>query len=355
MIRNLFAAMTQYFMVTGSLITLGYGIAAAQAPALYGTINGKAWEEEQPVNGIFDLTETVYPGFLVRMSTTTVPARVVASAITDSNGNYVLHHYEGPGTYRIQLYYPHQAFLGLAQTAAILPGSQSHFVRLGSNTSTTATVSAPGQNITLNAALVRNPQYRLSCARYSGTLSPAVQQQMLMPKFDYTAAGVFLLDLNLWSAVSSFHDHIVIEESLNMAANMQTRVGVQTSASWPAMSNAGEMYAQAATAAFSGAVNANETSHFFNVNNSAVLPLSNLNYAPLNSGAGWINVPLALANSVTLTGAMNFVVTSLPTLASCGTCLVYYTSAPLNLSTVSDKASVEEPGAVPSVTNPVSR
>lgn len=331
MIRNLFAGTSRFGLITGTFVFFNCGIAFAQIPPLYGTISGKVWEEQVPVNGIFDPSENTYSGFLVRMHTTTTPVRTIASAIVDANGNYVLQHYEGPGTYLIQLYYPHQAFLGLAQTAATLPGSQSHFVRLGSNTTVTTTVSAPGQNIVRNAALIRNQQYQLSCARFSGAASPSVQPQLSMAKFDYTAAGVFLLDLNLWTAVSSFHDHVVIEESQNHAAQMQTRVGLQTIGAWPGGGNMNDMFAQAATTTFVAPVNANEVRHFYNVNNSAVLPLSNLNYAPLNTGTGTITVPVTLANSVTITGAMNFIVTSLPTIASCGTCLVYYTTSPLNV------------------------
>ncbi|RYD99995.1 MAG: hypothetical protein EOP54_01950 [Sphingobacteriales bacterium] len=337
MIRNLFAVMKPCGLLTGVFMFLQSGVVTAQAPGLYGTISGKVWEERTPVNGIFDQAETTYAGFLVRMNTTTIPVRTIASALVDANGNYVLQHYEGPGNYVIQLYYPYQAFVGLAQTAATLPGSQSHFKRLGNNTTVTTTVSAPGQNIVLNAALIRNEQYQLSCAKFSDTVNPSVQPQLSLSKFDYTAAGVFLLDLNLWSAVSSFHDHVVIEESQNNAAQMQARVGLQTSATWPDTGNMSEMYAQAATTAFVVPVNASETRHFYNVNNSAVLPLSNLNYAPLNTGAGTMTVPVTLSNSVTITGAMNFVVTSLPTLASCGTCLVYYTSPPLNLNSLNNE------------------
>ncbi len=322
MIRNLLSA--------AALIFLHGGTAFAQAPAVYGTISGKVWEEQSPVNGVYDQGEATYAGFLVRMHTTTTPARTIASAIVDANGNYVLQHYEGPGNYIIQLYYPNQAFSGLAQTAVTLPGSQSHFTRSGSNTTASRTISVAGQNITLNAALIRNEQYRLSCARFAGPVNPSIQPQLSMPKFDYTTAGVFLLDLNLWSAVSSFHDHIVIEESLDSAAQMKARVGVQTTANWPASSNMMEMYAQAATTTFMAPVNASEVRHYYNVNNSAVLPLANLNYAPVNTGSGTVTLPVTLSNSVTITGAMNFIVTSLPTVASCGTCLVYYTSPPLN-------------------------
>lgn len=330
MIRNLFAGMSPFGLITGTFMFFNCGIAVAQIPPLYGTISGKVWEEQVPVNGVFDPSETTYSGFLVRMLTTTTPVRTVASAIVDANGNYVLNHYEGPGTYLIQLYYPQQAFLGLAQTAATLPGSQSHFTRLGNNTTVTTTVSAPGQNIVRNAALIRNPQYRLSCTRFSGAVTPSTQQQLSMAKFDYNAAGVFLLDLNLWTAVSSFHDHVVIEESQNHAAQMQTRVGLQTIGAWPGGSNMNDMFAQAATNTFVAPVNAGEIRHFYNVNNSAVLPLSNLNFAPVNTGAGSVTVPVTLANSVTITGAMNFIVTSLPNVAACGTCLVYYTTSPLN-------------------------
>lgn len=339
MIRNLFATGLPYGLIAGTFMFLNSEIALAQVPSIYGTVSGKVWEERAPVNGIFEQSEPIYPGFLVRMRTTTTPVRTIASAIVDANGNYVLHHYEGPGTYLVQLYYPHQAFLGLAQTAATLPGSQSHFSRLGNNTTVTTTVSAPGQNIVLNAALIRNPQYQLSCARFSGMVSPWVQQQLSLTKFDYTAAGVFLLDLNLWTAVSSFHDHVVVEESQNAAAQLQTRVGLQATGSWPGAVNMTEMYAQAATTTFVAALNASETRHFYNVNNSAVLPLSNLNYAPVNAGTGIVTVPVVLANSVTLTGAMNFIVTSLPTLASCGTCLVYYTSSPLSMMNLNDEVN----------------
>lgn len=336
MIRNLFAVVKPYGLIAGTFMFLQGGITFAQAPGLYGTISGKVWEEQMPVNGVFDLAETTYAGFLVRMNTTTMPVRTIASALVDANGNYVLQHYEGPGNYVIQLYYPQQAFLGLAQTAATLPGSQSHFVRLGSNTTVSTTITAPGQNIVLNAALVRNPQYQLSCGRFSGAVNPSVQPQLSLSKFDYTAAGVFLLDLNLWSAVSSFHDHVVIEESLNSTAQMQARVGLQTSANWPGSGNPAEMYAQAATNTFTAPVNAGETRHYYNVNNSAVLPFTNLNYAPVNTGSGTVSVPVTLSNSVTITGAMNFIVTSLPTVASCGSCLVYYTSPPLNLNSMNN-------------------
>lgn len=321
-----------------TLAFTGLGLSArAQAPALYSTVNGKVWIEGDgiPSDGIQDTEEQNLSGILVRLITAT--NRIVAVGMTDASGNYTLSNYEGAGTYTVQFYYPNEAFTGVAQTAPLLPGSQSHVTRLGANTRATVTVATPSQTNTVNMALIRNDNFIVSCGTYSGATT--WNQDIAIQKYNYTGA----VDVSLWSATNSYHNDIMVTENSNAPTNLNARIGIQTTVMYPEMTPAAEVYSQAATTLISQAFNGNETRHFYNLNNSAIYPQGNysMNYAPVNSGSGTINVPVMVEGQTTFTGATNFQV-DLPTIASVGACLVYQSAAPLAVTLISLSAGVQQ-------------
>lgn len=323
-----------------SLVFAAPGITArAQAPALYATINGKVWIESDylPANGIKDDAESDLSGVLVRLITAT--NQVIAVGMTDAGGNYTLSNYEGAGSYTVQFYYPHEAFVGVAQTAATLPGSQSHVTRLGANTRATVNVTAEGQVNTVNMALIRNENFIVRCGTYSGATT--WNQDIAIEKFDYAALGV-VADVSLWSATSSYHSDIVVTENSNTVTSLNARIGIQSTLMYPDMTPATELYSQAATIAISQPFNGNETKHFYNLNNSAVYHQGNygMNYAPANTGSGILEIPVMVEGQTTFTGATNFQV-DLPTIASVGTCLVYQAAVPLSVTLVALSARVQ--------------
>ncbi|RYD99996.1 MAG: T9SS type A sorting domain-containing protein [Sphingobacteriales bacterium] len=322
-----------------TLVFTGLGMSAqAQAPALYSTVNGKVWIEGDAIasDGIQSTPEQNLSGILVRLITTSTPNRVIAVGMTNASGNYTLNNYEGAGTYTVQFYYPNEAFVGVAQTAPTLPGSQSHVTRVAGNTRATVVVNAPAQTNTINMGLLRNTNFIVSCGTYSGATT--WNQNIAVPKYDYTGAA----DVSLWSATNSFHSDIVVTENSSAPTNLNARIGIQTTVTYPDMSPATELYSQAATTLISENFNGNETKHFYNLNNSAVYSQSNysMNYAPVNSGAGTLNIPVVVQGQTTFTGATNFQV-DLPTVASFGACLVYEASSPLAVTLISLTAGVQ--------------
>ncbi len=326
-------------VTTFTLLLSGLGMAAsAQAPALYSTINGNVWVEQDalPSDGIQDALEQNLSGILVRLITNTAPNRIIAVGMTDVNGSYTLSNYEGPGSYTVQFYYPNEAFLGVAQTAPTLPGSQSHVSRVAGNTRATVTVSAPGETNTINMALIRNEHFIVSCGTYSGPTT--WNQNIAVQKYDHPGGA----DVSLWSAINAYHSDITVTENSNEPTNLNARIGIQSTLMYPEMNPATEIYSQAATTIISQAFNGNETRHFYNLNNSAVYHHSNysMNYAPANTGAGILNIPVMMEGQTTFTGATNFQV-DLPTIASVGACLVYESVVPLAVTLVSLTAGVQ--------------
>lgn len=323
-----------------SLVFTGLGMTArAQAPALYSTINGKVWIEGDniPSDGIKDVAESDLSGILVRLITST--NRVIAVGMTDASGNYTLSNYEGAGSYTVQFYYPNEAFVGVAQTATTLPGSQSHVTRLGANTRATVNVTVADQVNTINMGLIRNENFIVRCGTYSGATT--WNQDIAIQKFDYAALGV-VADVSLWSATNSYHSDIVVTENSNATTSLNARIGIQSTLMYPDMAPATELYSQAATTIISQAFNGSETKHFYNLNNSAVYHQGNysMNYAPANTGSGILEIPVIVEGQTTFTGATNFQV-DLPTIASVGTCLVYQAAVPLAVTLVSLSAQVQ--------------
>lgn len=320
--------------VTMALTGLGTS-AQAQAPALYSTVNGKVWIEGDitAVNGIPDALEQNLAGILVRLIAT--GNRTVAVGMTDASGNYTLDNYEGPGTYTVQFYYPNEAFIGVAQTASTLPGSQSHVTRVANNTRATIDVNTASQTNTINMALIRNTNYIVSCGTYSGPTT--WDQDITIQKYDHSGNA----DVSLWSATNSYHSDIMVTENSNAPTTLNARIGIQTTVMYPEITPASELYSQAATTLISQAFNGNETKHFYNLNNSAIYSQSNysLDYAPVNTGAGILNIPVRVEGQTTFTGATNFQV-DLPTVASVGACMVYAAAVPLPVTLLSVSATV---------------
>ncbi len=325
-------------VTAASMVLTGLGMPArAQAPSLYSTVNGKVWIEGDitAVNGIQDALEQNLSGILVRLINSA--NRIVAVGMTDANGSYTLNNYEGVGAYTVQFYYPNEAFTGVAQTAPTLPGSQSHVTRVLNNTRATIDVNTPSQVNTINMALIRNPNYIVSCGTYSGATT--WDQDITIQKYDHAGN----VDVSLWSATNSYHSDIVVTENSNAPTNLNARIGIQTTVMYPQMTPATEIYSQAATTLISQAFNGNETKHFYNLNNSAIYSQSNysMNYTPVDAGAGILNIPVRVEGQTTFTGATNFQV-DLPTIASVGACMVYQATVPLAVTLLSISAGVHE-------------
>ncbi len=188
----------------------------AQTP--FSTITGTVWQEKKVaglVDGLMNADEKRIPGVLVTLFNETADT-IIASAISNNNGQYVLNNFNGPGNYIISFNYPESGYSVTDLRTGSDNNINSSVTDYGEGDLKTTAAFAinaadAGSNLSIyNLGLVERPNKRVYSI-YKAYTNTAWNDTFKLPKSSATT-GV-LSRAKLFVTDAAFHPSIGIENT----------------------------------------------------------------------------------------------------------------------------------------------
>jgi len=206
------------FTIIALLVVLRQ-LTLAQAPALTSTVSGVIWQEEKPANGLRATSEKKVAGILVKLLDAQSQA-VVATALSDANGQYSLKANEG--TYQIEFVYPAEGFIPSPQRVG---SDQTVNSAAGDDNFTAEFTVGSNESISdFGLGLVPQENTLTSCTS-KATLVTEWSDVLTLPKSTVTAVP---LNVRIFAAESVFHPTIGIENTATANGYSITAAGKVT-------------------------------------------------------------------------------------------------------------------------------